>query len=421
MRLDLRQLVAVAALALASCAVQATDVVSTVKDENGWKLQVAGSDYFIKGVVWEYTPRGETAGYNLWDEPEEHVRAVLDYDFSRLEDAGVNTIRSFSMLPPKWVTYVYETYGIRTVINPMVGRYGATIGGTYVEFTDYSDDLTRRTLKAETLDLVRKYKDVPGVLMFALGNESNYGLSWASFEIENLPEGEQQSAKARYLYSLFNEIVAAGKKIAPDKPFTIVNGDLQYIDLIAELCPDIDLLGSNVYRGRNFTSLWKDAREKLDLPVVLFEFGSDAYNALERREDPESQARMLRDQWLELYNQAYGNGGQGNSLGGFVFEWRDEWWKFRHDRNLDIHDETASWSNKGYSFDWSETSNNMNEEWFGVMALGPRTADGVQTAVPRIAYHLLSRIWQIDPYVVERSVFNEAISDLDPGDLGPSR
>ena len=39
----------------------------------------------------------------------------------------------------------------------------------------------------QVLEQVEKYKDVRGVLMFALGNESNYGLSWSSFEIENLP------------------------------------------------------------------------------------------------------------------------------------------------------------------------------------------------------------------------------------------
>jgi hypothetical protein len=28
------------------------DKVTTYKDKNGWKLQVNGEDYFVKGVVW---------------------------------------------------------------------------------------------------------------------------------------------------------------------------------------------------------------------------------------------------------------------------------------------------------------------------------------------------------------------------------
>ena len=142
----------------------------------------------------------------------------------------------------------------------------------------------------------------------------------------------------------------------------MANGDIQYIDLIAELATEMDVLGSNVYRGKSFTSLWADVQEKLDLPVLFFEFGSDAYNARERREDEAAQAKILKSQWTEMYNKAYGQGEEGNSIGGFVFEWRDEWWKYQQKINLDIQDNTASWSNKAYLFDWVEGENSMTDE-----------------------------------------------------------
>ncbi|NNC58188.1 MAG: hypothetical protein HKO12_11560 [Woeseiaceae bacterium] len=388
------------------------DKVTTYKDENGWKLQVNGEDYFIKGVVWSYTPRGENHTYNLFDQSDDCIRKVLDYEFGLMKAMGVNTIRSFTMIPPEWVTYIYREYGIMSVINPFMGRYGYNVGGKAIQFTDYSDTLTRETLKRDMQEFVVRYKDVPGVLMFAFGNESNYGLSWSSFEIENLPEGEQNTEKARFLYSLFNEVMAAGKSIDPNHPFTIVNGDIQYIDLIAELCTDMDLLGSNAYRGTGFTSLWQDVDEKLDLPVVFFEFGSDAFNARELAEDQESQALILKDQWQEMYNKAAGNGEEGNAIGGFVFEWRDEWWKYLQNENLDIQDNNASWSNQAYLFDWVEGENNMNEEWFGITALGTPNADGVSTARPRLAYDVLSKIWQMDPYTHEKAAFNQKINEL---------
>jgi hypothetical protein len=396
----------------------AADVVTTYKDDNGWKLQVNGQDHYIKGVVWGYSPKGQNYSYNLWGESDDFISKVLDYEFTLMKAAGINTIRSFSFVPPKWVTYVYREYGIMTAINPVMGRYGYNIGGKWVPFTDYSDPLTRATLKADMLEIVNEYKDVPGVIMFAFGNESNYGLSWSGFEIENLPEGEQNTEKARYLYSLFNEVIKEGKAIAPTKPFTIVNGDIQYIDLIAELCPDLDLLGSNVYRGESFTSLWKDVDEKLDLPVVFFEFGSDAFNAREYREDQLSQAKLLKLQWQEMYNKAYGNGEEGNSIGGFVFEWRDEWWKYLQEESLDVQDNNASWSNQAYLFDWAEGQNNMNEEWFGITALGKKNADGVYTAQPRTAYYVLSEIWAMDPYTLKKSAFNQAISEINLENLG---
>jgi hypothetical protein len=390
----------------------AADVVTTVKDADGWKLQVNGEDYYVKGVVWSYSPRNQNYTYNLWGESDDFIRKVLDYEFGLMKDAGINTIRSFAMIPPEWITYIYREHGIRTVINPLMGRYGYSINGVWTPNVDYSDEATRAILKNDMLEYVAEYNNTPGLLMFAFGNESNYGLSWSSFEIENLPEGEQNTAKARYLYSLFNEVLKAGKAIAPNYPFTIVNGDIQYIDLIAELMPDLDLLGTNVYRGKSFTSLWADVDQKLDLPILFFEFGSDAFNAREFEEDQVAQAVILRDQWKEMYNKAAGNGEEGNSIGGFVFEWRDEWWKYLQIENLDIQDNNASWSNQGYLFDWAPGKNNMNEEWFGITALGLPNADGVYTARPRAAYDVLSAIWHMDPYMHKKAAFNQAIDNF---------
>ncbi|MEM9334890.1 MAG: hypothetical protein AAGA33_08555, partial [Pseudomonadota bacterium] len=401
-----------ALLALPTFASAQETVVTTNKDENGWQLLVNGEPFYMKGVVWGYTPRGQNYTYNLFGQSDDQIRKVLDYEFGLMAEMGVNSIRTFTKIPPRWVTYIYREHGIMSVINPLMGRYGYLIDGTWVPFTDYSDPRTREILKADMAEWVREYKDVPGVLMFAFGNESNYGLSWSSFEIENLPEGEQNTAKARFLYSLFQEVIAEGKKIAPNYPFTIVNGDIQYIDLIVELMPDLDILGSNVYRGPSFTSLWADVEEKLDLPVAFFEFGSDAFNAREFREDQPAQAMILKAQWQEMYNKAYGHGEEGNSIGAFIFEWRDEWWKYLQIEQLDIQNNNASWSNQAYLFDWAEGKNNMNEEWFGITALGPMNSDGVATARPRMAFDLMQEVFSLDVYGSSKNDINNAFASL---------
>jgi hypothetical protein len=392
--------------------VMAADVVRTYKDENGWKLLVNGKDYYVKGMVWSYTPRGENYTYDLWGQPDEFVKKILDYDFSLMEKAGVNTIRTFNSIPPKWVTYVYQEYGIRTIVNHLAARYGNSYTGKWVANTNYQDPLTRAAMKADVLRTVERFKNTPGLLMFALGNEANYGLSWSSFEIENFPEGEQQKEKARYLYSIYNEIIAEAKKITSDVPYTIVNGDIQYIDLIKEYCTDLDILGTNVYRGNSFTTLWKEVDEKLDIPVVLMEFGSDAFNARTNSEDQASQAYLLKDQWQEMYNKSYGNGEEGNSIGGTVFEWRDEWWKYKQTENLDKHDNNASWANGGYPSDFREGENNMNEEWWGIAALGTANSDGVYEAHPRMAYDVLTEVWSIDPYMFKKEAINQVFANM---------
>ena len=95
--------------------------------------------------MWGYSPRNQNYTYNLWGESDDFIRKVLDYDFGLMRKAGINTVRSFGMIPPEWVTYIYREYGIMTVINPLMGRYGYNVGGKWIPFTDYSDPLTRET------------------------------------------------------------------------------------------------------------------------------------------------------------------------------------------------------------------------------------------------------------------------------------
>ena len=139
--------------------------------------------------------------------------------------------------------------------------------------------------------------------MFAFGNESNYGLSWSSFEIENLPVGEQNTAKARHLYSLFNEVYERAR-MAPNLPFTIVNGDIQYIDLIAELMPDLDVLGVNVYRGKSFTTCGAMLTRSWICPSCFLSSAAMPLMPGSFEEDQVAQAMILKEQWKEMYNKA---------------------------------------------------------------------------------------------------------------------
>jgi hypothetical protein len=58
-----------------------------------------------------------------------------------------------------------------------------------------------------------------------LGNENNYGLSWTSFEIGNLP-GTSDEKRAGALYSLMGEAIAMVKANDTNHPVSLVNGDL---------------------------------------------------------------------------------------------------------------------------------------------------------------------------------------------------
>ena len=198
-----------------------------------------------------------------------------------------------------------------------------------------------RFLTQQVKDVILEYKDVEGVLLWLLGNENNYGLHWSSFEIEQLPKDEQYNEKAKYLYSLMGEITDEIHALDTNHPVAIANGDVQYIDLIAEYMPNLDLFGTNVYRGVSVRDMYDVVEEKLDISVFFSEFGSDAFNAKTMEEAHLDQAFFLREQWKEIYLNTH-NRGTGNAIGGYTFQWADGWWKYLQEENLDVHDTNAS-------------------------------------------------------------------------------
>lgn len=372
-------------------------VVRVIADDTGTKVQVDGRDFMVFGMNWDYCPVGENYMYGLWAQPDDIIEAALAREMPLLKGMGVNAIRVYAGIPSRWVRYIYERYGIYTVINHPIARYGYTLDGVWMPSVDYSNPRLRAALLAEMTALVDEYRGVPGVLMWLLGNENNYGLSWTSFEIEALPAGERDAARARHLYSLFGEIIRAVKTHDLDRPVAIANGDLQYIDIIAQECKGLDVFGTNVYRGISARDLFQVVHDKLGVPVMFTEFGSDAWNAREMREDQAMQARYLVGQWREIYEQSSGKGRVGNAIGGFVFQWSDGWWKFGQESRLDVHDTNASWPNGGYS-DFVEGGNNMNEEWWGICAKGQPDDRGLYDVYPRAAYYALRRAFRLDPY-----------------------
>jgi len=373
--------------------------VAVSKVADGMKLTVNGSDFFINGMNWDYFPIGTNFNYSLWTQPDDVIRAALDYEMPLLKNMGVNTIRQYTGVPAKWIKYIYEQYGIYTMLNHSFGRYGLTIKGVWKPNTDYSSPLVKELLMKEVKNMVNMYKGTPGVLMFLLGNENNYGLFWRGAETENVPMADRKSTKDAYhLYKLFNDAVKEMKAMDNTHPMAICNGDLLFLDIIAKECTDIDILGINTYRGVTFTDLYDRLKKEINKPVMLTEFGSDAYNTMANKEDQEYQAKVLVSNWKEIYANAAGMGRNGNSLGGFTFQFSDGWWKTGQTTNLDEHDATASWSNGGYLNDFKAGENNMNEEWFGICAKGKTNERGTYELYPRAAYYALKDVHRFNPY-----------------------
>jgi exo-beta-1,3-glucanase (GH17 family) len=396
-----------------------SDIVTIDKNKNGIKLKVNGNDLMINGMNWDYFPIGTNYSYNLWAKKDSIIQEALDYEMSLLKNMGVNAIRVYTGIPKKWIEYIYTNFGIYTMLNHSFGRYGLTLKGAWVAQTEYADPDARELLLKEVKQLAAEYKNTKGLLLFLLGNESNYGLVWEGAETKNIPEEDRTAAKRnRALYTLFNEAAVAMKAIDHAHPIALCNGDLQYLDLIAQECKDVDILGINVYRGSSFGDVFQRVKREYGKPVLFTEFGSDAYNAVSQKEDQGAQAAILKANWKEIYENAAGIGKSGNCIGGFTFQFSDGWWKYAQTENLDIHDTNASWVNGGYGSDFVKGRNNMNEEWFGVCAKGAANSNGRYQLFPRTAYYILKEVHRFNPYEngVSLVTLNNYFNSINPMD-----
>ncbi|MEL6917789.1 MAG: glycoside hydrolase family 2 TIM barrel-domain containing protein [Bacteroidota bacterium] len=384
-----------------------TDQVSVVNNGEEMKLVVNGKDFMINGMNWDYIPIGtNTVNAAFWKKPDDVIKAGLDTEMSLLKNMNVNVIRQYTGVPARWIQYIYENYGIYTMLNHSFGRYGLTIDGVWTPVTIYDDAKTQELLMSDMEELVNGYKDTPGLLLYLLGNENNYGLFWQGAETEDFPDDEGRiqfigESRGRPMYKLMNEAAKKMKAMDPSHPVAICNGDVLFIDIVAEECKDVDIYGTNTYRGASFGDMFQVVKDKLNKPIMFTEFGADAFNAVENKEDQYSQAYYMVENWKEIYQNASGLGKVGNSIGGFTFQFSDGWWKFGFDdrENADIHDNNASWSNGGYARDLAAPgANNMNEEWFGICAKGATNPRGLYELYPRAAYYALKEAHQLNPY-----------------------
>ena len=370
-----------------------------------YRLMVEGKPYIVKGVCYNPLPIGQNHEYDWWS--DENKPWIVDGKL--MKEMGINTIRIYQPgenpeAVKKVIRDLYQLYGIRTILGHWLGfwEYPCPF---------YGDKDFQEKIKKEVLALVNNYKDEPGILLWILGNENNYSFSgrvnaWSSDEIDKEPDPQKQKAmRAKIYYSFVNDIANQIHKIDAEHPVALGNGELIALEFANENCPAIDLVACIIYRGKTFGNLFKSLRATFDRPILLSEFGADCYDAYLKKEDQNMQAFFLESQWRQIYeNLANNKEGEGNCLGGTIFEWTDEWWKHcEYDpESWKVHDTGANWSCGSYYFDIKVKDNkNMNEEWFGIVALSqelenatPAGGQGLNKRIPRKAYYVIKEFWK---------------------------
>jgi len=375
---------------------QLPEIVLKHHAEGGYSWWVDDKPYLVQGVCYLPTPVGENVHYNFWGQPE-----LWEQDGRLMQEMGVNTVRFYREgKNPEEVREVidglYRKNGIRSLMGHDLGFWDWPP-------PNYALAEFRKKVKKEVLRTVELYKDEPGILAWILGNENNYSFevmnlrNWSTPELEAIEDLEERSrAKAKIYYSFVNEIAAEIKQLDPLRPVIMGVGEVGSLDVAAKLCPHVDILGLNVYRGAGFGNLFRQVRQRFDKPVLLIEWGVDSYNAKTKEEAQDIQAQFHKLQWREIQRNSFLRSAKGNCIGGTLFEWSDEWWKANEHvpDTWKTHDTTGQFSNAAYYYDYEHNLFNMNEEWWGVVSVLPKTGDQKSDGrKPKKSFHTLKELW----------------------------
>jgi beta-glucuronidase len=304
-------------------------------------------------------------------------------DFKMMQEMGCNTIRVLNTIPfdKELLRDLHKTYGIRVLICDPFGAYTVHSGARWEIGTDYTDRVQRKNMKEAALKTAEEFGKEPWLLGYILGNENNMSADYTGVNASRTMASSQPKDYALFL----NEVAGEIRKADPDHIIGVGNMELGLADQYALYAPEIDFVGVNSYPGVNgFGALWIRAKRIIDRPIIITEFGCDAY-ATSKGVDEESQSEWLKNGWEDIVYNAAGGPGEGNAIGGLVFEWLDEWWK---DTRGDPYDR----QNTEPTIEFAFPDGFSQEEWLGIMGQG----DGAKSPflrVPRKAYFTMKGLW----------------------------
>ena len=380
-----------------------------------WQLRVDGKPFLVKAVAYSPTPICETPdrGYNLdsWMTTDLNKNGKIDGaydswvdknrnnkqdpdeaavgDFRLLKEMGVNTVRLYHhALNKELLRALYKEYGIRVIMGDLLGMYAVGSGAEWYRGTDYTDPVQQEKMKAGVRAMVEEYKDEPYVLMWMLGNETNYGQVGDPSK-EKVGTGSQASTQPEALYKFANEVARMIKSMDSQHLVGFSNGDVVTIDLLSQHSDAIDIFGTNVYRGAfgMGRSLWEDARDFLDKPVLITEYGCPAYYSGKDLEFGEQkQLEYHQGNWEDIVRNSAGSG-FGNAIGGVIFEFIDEWWKAGPPPQFNpLAQETVGQFQADFPDGW------MHEEWLGVVSQGDGSHSPFMRQL-RKSYEYYKKVW----------------------------
>ncbi|ANM31247.1 hypothetical protein ABI59_19230 [Acidobacteria bacterium Mor1] len=311
----------------------------------GRQFMVDGEPFVVNAMAYAPIGIGENWQAGWADRADRY-----NVDFPLMKEAGANVVRLYApivseaMLDAAWANglYVIPTFGVDSI------QLECPEGKAYVE--------------DRFVEMVNDWKDHPAILAWIIGNEVNVNLGGADICNDWYPT---------------LEAMAAAGHAAEGAAFHPMGTAIADVSSLGDACiagcsddtamPSVDFWGAQIYRGCSFGSAFNDYAGKADCdrPLLLTEFGADAYDGVSGSEDQLGQDSCFDTLLAQAdANLAVRTAG-AVSTGHTIFEWSDEWWKAECDPGTSwfAHDTCTSFTNTGFP------DPNINEEWWGLVAL----------------------------------------------------
>lgn len=367
--------------------------ISVANVENkGWVLlDDSNTPFIIRGVCYSPVPIGQNIyTYDIFSDDNRLWLTDAEY----MEKMGVNAIRIYNSgkVPDdckKFIRQMYRLFSINTVFPLPLPMQGI----------DYTAEEERERVKKKILETVKEFKDTPGIVVWLLGNEIDYFFydQYSFWETEAMTNINSPFKRARMrgevMFKFVNEIIAEIQAIDDMHPVGVSLGKTEFFNIIEDNLANADFIGLNYYQSRNFSSVWSFTK-KIKMPILITEFGYDAYNTKKEKEDEKQQAKFIKSLWKDLYRNTFHKSSNAICLGGMIFEWTDEWWKYQYG-DPHKHEIIGTWPNAAWLDFTPDKPNNVQEEWFGIFRIS-KSPHGIDNRTPRKIFYQLKKLWNPD-------------------------
>lgn len=358
---------------------------------SGRRLAVNGEAFQVRGVGYAPTPIGVDPRYD-WPYGDyftaEHA-GIYGRDLPLLREMGANTVRLWGWKADSQEHGPFLDAAYNGGVRPIYGIVSYWLGAG----RDIYSPGGRQAIIDEFTQMVAIHKDYPAVLMWAIGNELNG--SWMYGDSDDL-------------FSLIDEMAAAAHAVEGESYHPVTTplwdgpGPTGLIDTIAARegeVPNLDVWSVQVYRGLSFGSLFAEYAQVSGKPLVITEYGIDAYDTLHGAE-----YELIGTPYQATYAEALWGEIAANSAvcaGGAIMAYSDEWWKGAFgaeppgfgcpDGDPGLHS-VCGYANGGHPDGFA------NEEWWGIVR-PVKNGDAPDVMQPRAAYERLRSLWTSRVYV----------------------